>query len=75
MSDVATRICGKCGLRVVDGSTDWGGVMLDPGCDGIMVKVKSRPDSAGVWEAVAVVTRDELEAFLERAYGKKEERF
>jgi hypothetical protein len=63
---MATKPCERCGRMVVDGSTQWDGLLLDPVCGGIDVTVR---EENGLWRQVAVVTAGELRGFLERAYG------
>jgi hypothetical protein len=63
--------CERCGRRVVDGSTDFGnGLLLRPVCGGIQVEINDYSGSTPDRRVLAgVTTRDELQAFLDRAYG------
>lgn len=58
--------CERCGRVVVDQSTDFGGLLLKPTCNGVQVKVQA---TNGLWREVCWVTADELREFLRRAYG------
>jgi hypothetical protein len=58
---VATEKCETCGRLVVDGSTDFGGVVLRPTCSGVRVSVNGAED--------VFISESELRDFLARAYG------
>jgi hypothetical protein len=59
--------CERCGRVVEDGSTDFGGFILKPTCEGIEVRVKR--DQGSGYRQVCYVSADELRHFLARAYG------
>jgi len=71
MPGESAETCNVCGRLVVDASTDFGiGLTLRPGCYGIAVEVTDYSGPHPATRTLGFVTRDELQGFLDRAYGK-----